>query len=37
MEYIIITLLVIILVLGIINLIKGNNESNITERLGKQV
>ena len=35
MEYIIITLLVIILILGIINLIKGNNESNITERLGK--
>ena len=35
MEYIIITLLAIILILGIINLVKGNNESNITERLGK--
>ena len=35
MEYIIITLLAIILILGIINLVKGNNETNITERLGK--
>lgn len=35
MEYIIITILAIILILQIINMIKNNNESNITERLGK--
>ena len=35
MDYIIIGLLVIILILVIISIIKGVNESNITERLGK--
>ena len=35
MDYIIIGLLVIILILVIISIVKGVNESNITERLGK--
>ena len=35
MEYVIIGILVIILIISIINLMKGINESNITERLGK--
>ena len=35
MDYIIIGLLVVILILVIISIIKGVNESNITERLGK--
>lgn len=35
MDYIIIGLLVIILILVIISIVKGINESNITERLGK--
>ena len=35
MEYVIITLLIINLILGIISLFKNINESNITERLGK--
>ncbi|MFV0250336.1 MAG: DNA recombination protein RmuC [Bacilli bacterium] len=35
MEYIIITLLIIILIILVISLFKNNNESNITERLGK--
>lgn len=35
MEYIIIGILVLILIIVIINLFKGVNESNITERLGK--
>lgn len=35
MEYIIVTILAVILILQIINMFKNNNESNITERLGK--
>ena len=35
MEYIIVTILAVILILQIISMFKNNNESNITERLGK--
>jgi DNA recombination protein RmuC len=35
MEYIIVTILAVILILQIISMFKSNNESNITERLGK--
>ena len=35
MEYIIVTILAVILILQIISMFKSSNESNITERLGK--
>ena len=35
MEYIILVLIIVLIVLNIISLFKGTNESNITERLGK--
>lgn len=35
MEYVIIALLIVVIILGILSLMKGINESHITERLGK--